>query len=154
MHVLTLEDDDAFAESLRDVLAESGYALVRARSVVEARKLLGSGAFDVVLLDLDLGATAEARGRHLLDDLASLAGVPPMLIVSGLAEAPRVAREFGIACVRKPVDIDHLLAAMRATIDHCVRPVPGRAVSGMRRRVDASVLSSIEAVPPARRRDP
>jgi DNA-binding response OmpR family regulator len=154
MHVLSLEDDDAFAESLRDVLHEAGYALLRARSVVEARRLLGSGCFDVVLVDLDLGETAEARGRHLLDDLASLAGVPPMLIVSGAPEAPRVAREFGIACVRKPVDVDHLLAAIRSTVDHCVRPIVDRQVSGMRRRVDASVLTSIETPPRARRRDP
>ena len=154
MHVLSLEDDDVFAESLRDVLGEAGYTLMRARAVVEARRLLGSGCFDVVLVDLDLGENAEARGRHLLDDLASLAGVPPMLIVSGMAEAPRVAREFGIACVRKPVDVDHLLAAIRATIDHCVRPIVGRQLSGMRRRVDASVLASIEAPPKLGRRDP
>ena len=151
MHVLTLEDDDAFAESLRDVLAESGYALSRATSVQQARHLLGAAKFDLVLVDLDLGASAEARGRHLLDDLASMSGVPPMLIVSGLAEARAVAREFGIACVPKPVEVDHLLAAVRATIEHRVRPVVGRAVSGLRPRIEPSVLAAIEAPPKARR---
>jgi DNA-binding response OmpR family regulator len=153
MHVLSLEDDDAFVESLRDVLSDAGHALLRARSVVEARRMLGAERFDVVLVDLDLGELAEARGRHLLDDLASLSGVPPMLIVSGAVEAPRVAREFGIACVPKPVDLDHLLAAMRATVDHRVRPVTQKSASGMRTRVDASVLLAIESPPPRRRDD-
>ena len=147
IHVLTLEDDDAFAESLREALAESGYSLERARSVAEARRLLGAARFHVVLVDLDLGNLAEARGRHLLDDLASLSGVPPMLIVSGAREARGVAAEFGIACVQKPFDLDHLLAAMHATIEHRVRPVTARATSGMRPRVDASVLAAIESPP-------
>jgi len=142
MDLLLLEDDDAFAESLREVLGESGARSVRARTVVEARRALSARKFDVVLVDLDLGEGAEARGRHLLDDLAQLAGMPPMLIVSGAVEAPRVAAEFGIGLVRKPFEMDHLFAAIHAAVQHGLRPIRSPHASGTLRSVVTSPSTS------------
>ncbi|MEO7094312.1 MAG: response regulator [Polyangiales bacterium] len=130
---LIVDDDEAFAASLGDVMQEAGYRTLRARSVSEARVHIEGHRIAIVLLDLDLG---EARGRHLLDDLAGLERVPPMLVVSGSVDAPRIAHEFGLGCVQKPFALDELQAAVDVTRDFLIRPTRKIAsVSGTMRAV-------------------
>jgi DNA-binding response OmpR family regulator len=117
---LIVDDDEAFALSLTDVMEyAAGYRVMRAKTVEEARTIIEQQRVAIVLLDLELG---ETRGRHLLDDLAGMPRVPPMLVVSGSAEAPRIATEFGLGCVQKPFALDELQAAIDVTRDFAIRP--------------------------------
>ena len=135
---LIVDDDDAFAAALGDVMTFAGYRVLRARSVAEARVHIERRRIAIVLLDLGLG---EARGRHLLDDLAGMERVPPMLVVSGAAEAPRVANEFGVGCVQKPFALDELQAAIDVTRDFAIRPTRKiSTVSGTMRAVTPDQL--------------
>lgn len=130
---LIVDDDEAFASSLGDVMREGGYRVLQARTVAEARTTIEKNRIAIVLLDLDLG---DVRGRHLLDDLAGLEKVPPMLVVSGLEGAPRIASEFGLGCVQKPFALDELQAAVDVTRDFVIRPTRKIAsISGTMRAV-------------------
>jgi DNA-binding response OmpR family regulator len=135
---LIVDDDDAFAASLADVMTFAGYRSIRVRNIAEARARIERHKLAIVLLDLDLG---EARGRHLLDDLAGMDRVPPMLVVSGSVEAPRIAAEFGLGCVQKPFDLDELQAAIDVTRDFLIRPTRKIAsISGTMRAVTIEPL--------------
>ena len=130
---LIVDDDDVFAASLGDVMVDGGYRVARARTVAEARAHIERHRIAIVLLDLDLG---DARGRHLLDDLAGMDRVPPMLVVSGIDGAQRIASEFGLGCVQKPFALDELQAAVDVTRDFSIRPTRKiTTVSGTMRAV-------------------
>jgi DNA-binding response OmpR family regulator len=134
---LVLDDDEDFACSIGELLRDAGYAVTWATSVEGARRMIDEHPIAVVLVDLRLG---ELRGRHLLDDLAGIDGTPPMMIVSAADDATAIAAEFGVPCVRKPFQVDALLAAIDVTRKFRVRPVK-RTASGRRAAIDlAEVL--------------
>jgi CheY-like chemotaxis protein len=107
-----LDDDEATSTALGAILEDEGFVVLHATTVAQARRVIEKGAVTLVLVDLALG---EDRGRHLLDDLAGLAHAPPMLVVSGAADAEHVASELSIACVKKPFGLEELVAAINVT---------------------------------------
>ena len=127
--VLVLEDDDAVAGGVCELLEEAGYATVRASTIVEARRAMSARKIDGIVLDLELG---DERGRHLLDDLAGFPDPPAVLILSGRPEAPGVAKEFGVPHLGKPFSVAELLVAVSTTIEHGMRPIARRQASGAR----------------------
>ena len=61
-----LEDDEALAEALAWALEKNDFAVTRAATMAEARKLLAGGEFALLVLDVGLpdGSTApNTRGR-------------------------------------------------------------------------------------------
>ena len=134
--VLVLEDDDAVACGVCELLEEAGYATVRVEGIVDARRTMASRPIHCVILDLEL---RDERGRHLLDDVAGFRDAPPVLILSGRPEAPSVAKEFGIPHLGKPFSVAELLVAVSTTIEHEMRPIARRQVSGARPRLDVPI---------------
>lgn len=140
---LILEDDEAFAETLRTILKDLGLDSAWSRTVEEARVIVETRAVAIVIVDLELG---EHRGRHLLDDLATLPQAPPMLVVSGAADAAAIAKEFGLACVKKPFELEMLAAAIAVTRGFEVKP-GRRARSGTLHAVSHDDPSELEPRP-------
>jgi DNA-binding response OmpR family regulator len=128
---LILDDDEDFAWTLGELLQQAGFAVTWATSVEEARGHIEAHPIAIVLLDLELGGR---KGRYLLDDLAGIDHAPPMIVLSGAADGPQIAAYFGIACVRKPFQVDELLAAIDVACTFDVRPVR-RNASGRRAAV-------------------
>src|SRR4051812_10335799 len=87
--VLVLEDDEAVAQALIDVIDDAGCLPLPARTLAEARALLASEQPSLVLLDLTLH---DEYGGALLDDLRADPDAPPVIIVSGFALAPIVGQ--------------------------------------------------------------
>jgi DNA-binding response OmpR family regulator len=135
---LILDDDEATSVAIGAILEDEGFAVIRAITVAEARRVIEQGRVTIVLVDLVL---ADERGRHLLDDLAGIERAPPMLVVSAAEDAPRVASELSIACVRKPFGVEELVAAINVTQTFCMRPEK-RTRSGPRRVVDVNDASA------------
>jgi DNA-binding response OmpR family regulator len=128
---LILDGDEDFAWTLGALLQEAEFAVAWATSVEEARGHIEAHPIAIVLLDLDLDGR---EGRYLLDDLAGLEHAPPMIVVSGASDGPQIAAQFGIACVRKPFQVDELLAAIDVARTFGVRPLK-RNASGRRAAV-------------------
>ena len=112
---LIVEDDETIAFTVQELLREEGYDAVLAPGLSEARATLATRPPKVVYLDLMLG---EEWGGDLLRDFARENG-PNVVIVSASLEGQALADAWSIECVRKPFDIEALLAALV----HARRPV-------------------------------
>ncbi len=116
---LVVEDDEALARAIADMLGDEGYRPTVVRTASEARAALASCAFAVMVLDLTL---PDEFGRGLLEEVDARDDGPPTLIVSGFALAGIVAAHDGVEVLSKPFDAAMLVAALRRTITNARRP--------------------------------
>lgn len=79
MHVLIVEDDRLIAENLYDFLEARGHQCDFASSLAEARRIIGLGNFDVVLLDRGL---PDGDGADLVRSLRAVGKMPPVLLLT------------------------------------------------------------------------
>lgn len=110
MRVLLVEDDDAIAESLSEVLTENGFPVTRVRTGHEA---LERFEHDIVLLDLGL---PDMDGRDVCRSLRVTTAVPIIMLTARAEEFDRVlGLELGADdYVTKPFSHRELIARIRA----------------------------------------
>jgi CheY-like chemotaxis protein len=109
--VLIVEDDEDAREAVADLLSDEGFVVAMAGSAEEALDRLRGGTINPCLLLIDL-LMPQATGWELLLELRReprLAAIPT-IVMTGLAEP---GLPPGIPVVRKPIDRDELLAAIR-----------------------------------------
>ncbi len=113
MHILMIDDDHVFSGLIADALKVSGHDVRRVPTTESGIGALLEHRYDIVLLDLDLGAT---RGEAVIPRMQRLGErLPPIIILSGQPSGVLMAamKSTGaVAAVRKPCTIDELLAAI------------------------------------------
>jgi DNA-binding response OmpR family regulator len=113
MHILMIDDDHVFSGLIGDALKISGHDVRRVPTTESGIGALLERRYDVVLLDLDLGAT---RGESMVRRMQNLGErLPPIIILSGQPSgvlAAAMKSTGAVAAVRKPCTIDELLAAI------------------------------------------
>lgn len=82
--VLVIDDDITSRSIICRVADRAGFAAIGAATVEEAELLVGSHAFDLVTLDIALGA---ATAHDVLEALARLSFDKPIVLVSGMDPA-------------------------------------------------------------------
>ena len=113
--ILAIEDEDGVREFLKQALASSGYSILAAATLEEARRLLESTpeGFDLVLSDVVL---PDGNGLDLALDLRILRPGLPVVLASGYT-ADRAREEdiykHGFTLLQKPYAIKALLQAVR-----------------------------------------
>jgi CheY-like chemotaxis protein len=121
--VLVIEDDADLRELLRVALSGDGYSVSTAANGRDAlRQLRSTASTCIIVLDLALPVMdgRQFRAAQLRD--RSLAWIPVVLL-SGDGEAAQHARQLGVrSLVRKPVDVDLLLRALRRVGCRLARP--------------------------------
>ncbi len=117
--VLVVEDDARLRDVIEGLLVDEGYDVGTADSVESARKAVQGPPFDCVVLDLNL---PEERGIALMDAWSDLESSPSVVVLSGAIDAPKIAREYGVMLVRKPYELEVLLAAVKLTLGQKIRP--------------------------------
>jgi DNA-binding response OmpR family regulator len=122
---LVLEDDDATASALGEILGEAGYQVHLTATVAAASETLAKERVDLVLVDLGL---EEGFGVDLLLDLAERPEAPAVILVSGLDLASIVAHRFGVPLVSKPFAVDGLLQTIDLARRIASRPKRARTV--------------------------
>ena len=124
---LLLDDDLCFSNPVRDALEQHGYDVTCVSTLFAACLQLDGHVFSLVVMDLD---TEALDMRRFMDVLSERDELPPMLVVSGTAIGPRIAAQFGIGCIKKPIDISELEAAIDVTRDFGIRPMRRVQASG------------------------
>lgn len=113
--ILLVEDDDAIADSVTEVLETAGYKVVRAASGLEAKAALEHHKPDLILLDLIL---PDVDGLILCSDLKAMADCP--IIVSSATGRKRdtvLSLKLGADdFIPKPFDIFEMEARVEAVL--------------------------------------
>jgi diguanylate cyclase (GGDEF)-like protein/PAS domain S-box-containing protein len=120
-HLLIIEDDPAFAESLRYLLVHAGYQVETANTGMGGLEKLTHTPFDLVLADINL---PDITGHEVIRTARERGFAMPVIVVSGESEidAAILALRLGaMDFVRKPIEPEILLYAVnRALMQRCL----------------------------------
>ncbi len=112
MDVLLIEDDESFAFSVDEYLADKGYNLTIVREgrqgVTEAAK-----GYGCILLDLGL---PDVDGMQLIPKLQDMATHPPIIVLTGRDDAPTAVEAMKLGAydyITKPVDLEEVFFTLR-----------------------------------------
>jgi CheY-like chemotaxis protein len=117
--ILVAEDDPALRQVLRRLLERFGYTVIQAEDGLEAvsRFEAGREGIDLLLLDVIMPGR---NGRQALDLIRGLSPEVPAIFLSGHAANLNDQREISLGrerLLRKPVEPEELLRAVRETLD-------------------------------------
>ncbi len=114
VRVLHVEDDQDVLGIVASAL-EGSADVIAARSIAEAREMLGEVDPDLVILDL---ALPDANGLSLLPMLRDAGGKPiPVVIYTASDEDPQLARSVSAMLTKSRHDLDDLVAAVLAAVE-------------------------------------
>lgn len=83
-HVLVVDDDDRIRELLKRYLSDNGYRVSAAKDAADARELLGSVEFDLLIIDVMMPGMS---GFELTEKIRAASNVPILLLTArGLPE--------------------------------------------------------------------
>lgn len=102
---LVVDDDALTRDLLARALRKDGHEVVEASDGTEALAHLEAGRFDLVVSDVQMARTG---GLELLAELAKLAERPPVILVTGFAEAAAAMDAIALGAadyLSKPVDL-------------------------------------------------
>lgn len=115
--VLIADDEEDFAEVLRQLLQEEGYSVKIAHDGLAALEIMKrEGAPDALLLDMKM---PRLDGLGLLRRLRSWNRKPEVIVMGAFPtrkDHERFRREGVRAVLAKPVDLDEILREVRAII--------------------------------------
>ena len=115
--ILIADDDETILQSTADLLRREGYecdCVSDAKSVIE---ILRSARYDLLISDINMPGNS---GLELIKNLPKNAEGMPVILVTG---GPLINTEIQslqppvVACMRKPIDFDKLLAQVRISIE-------------------------------------
>jgi len=108
--VLVVDDEPSLRLLCRVNLELDGHRVLEAASVEAARELLGAGGVDVVLLDIQIGASS---GLDLLDEIEATELPVRVVMLSGRSEISLQVRARVDDVLGKPFHLEDLAAAVR-----------------------------------------
>ncbi|MEM7431044.1 MAG: response regulator transcription factor [Pseudomonadota bacterium] len=114
MRILIVEDDARVADFLQRALKSEGYQTVRTENGKSALELVGSGDFDLILLDLMLPGLS---GLEVCQALRMRRVDLPIIMLTALDTGADIVRGLRMGAddyMTKPFDLDELLARIDA----------------------------------------
>ena len=144
MRILIIEDEKHLAETLADILNNSGYNTEIANNGIDGLEMAKSGIYDGIVLDVMLPGM---DGYEILQNLRNARLLTPVLMLTARSElADRVhGLDSGADYyLTKPFENEELLACLRTVLRKqvsalpdafftaiwCSRPPPGRSAAG------------------------
>ena len=111
LRVLVVEDDEAVAALVLDMMQHLGHAAVRARGSSDALCKIASG-LELDLVFTDVLMPGDMDGLDLARQVARARPGLPVLLTSGYGGAPARVAEAGLPLLRKPYALDSLRRAL------------------------------------------
>ena len=113
--VLLVEDDDAVAEGVGQMLNDLGYSFMRAPTAAQGLEMLnGAGGFDLVLSDMVMPGPMD--GLALARAIREKRPDQPVMLSTGFSEAAEAARASGFPLLQKPYRLEELSNALREAL--------------------------------------
>ena len=122
--ILVIEDDHVIARTVQSALRDEGFQVAMVSTLTDARHAMIRGPYAAVVLDLDL---PDGAGELLLLDIARSENPSAAVVMSARDYAPRVASRWAIPFVKKPFELDELIAAVKVATEVRLVPRPFRA---------------------------
>jgi len=116
LHLLILEDDELFAQSLEDFLDEEGFEVTLAHNGEEAIDLCYEREFDLLLLDVNV---PKMNGFEVLANLRNLNKNTPAIFITSFKDKSSIQKGFisgGDDYMVKPIDLDELSLRIKALL--------------------------------------
>ena len=114
--ILIVDDDRDIRESLRDALADEGYASALAASGPEGLDYLRAHpTTPLVLLDWNMLPMDGPRFRAALAAIPEIAAIPVVLLTADSRVLDKAHAADYLACLKKPIDLDALFALVSCT---------------------------------------
>ncbi len=117
--VLVVEDDETIRDVIIGALSDAGFGPFGATDLQSARASLEASPPALMILDLSLDRDF---GADLLAELASKPDAPCVVVCSAFPLANVVAARYRLELVKKPFDIEVLVAACDRAINEHRRP--------------------------------
>ncbi len=119
--ILVVEDDSIQREVLLALLEKQGYAVRAAADGKTGLDLLRSGLVpDLILLDMMI-PPPDCDGWRFLEKqrkMPALASIPVVIMTSLSVASEEWAASLGACClIRKPIDVEPVLASVQACLD-------------------------------------
>lgn len=115
--ILLIEDDPNLRSSMQAVLEVEGYQVVTAEHGLAGLQRLDETALPcLILLDLMMPVMNGWEFLETMRERCDTVPQPPVVVVSAAAQLEDVQVRFRCQVLRKPFDIDHLLAVAE---QHC-----------------------------------
>ena len=115
--VLVVEDNEAIARLLQELLTDEGHHVLRTASGAEALALLGTWDPHLVLLDMALPEMDGEAFRTAQLAMSPPASTVPVVLVTGAGDSERSAERMGaVGLVRKPFELDDVLDVVEAAL--------------------------------------
>lgn len=111
--ILVVEDDREINHVIRELLADEKISTLGATSLREAWNHIRTRNVIGVILDYSL---PDGVADQLLAELEKATHPPGVVLASAHPNAAEVAKRYGITCLRKPLDLDVVLATVRGFI--------------------------------------
>lgn len=115
--VLVVEDDSALCDMIREELGDAGFEVCQALDVVGAMEQLNARSVDLLLSDVRLPG---ADGSSLLAYVQTLEAPPAVIMMTAfgtVSQAVEALRQGAADFLTKPLDLDHLLIAVRRSLE-------------------------------------
>lgn len=128
-HILVVDDDVVYAQSLAAALTRRGHRVVCAGNADAALARTQAETFDAVILDLRLATTS---GLSLIAPLRSLAPQARILLLTGYASIATAVEAIKLGAAHylpKPASVDEILAALGHAPAPADVPVPATPLS-------------------------
>lgn len=141
MRILLVEDNVRLSELVEEALEKVGFALDAAFTSLEARELLNTFQYDVVLLDLSL---PDGDGLDLISQISSCVPTPPILVMTargGLDERIKGLNLGADDYLVKPFATEELIARCRALLRR-----PGSVLGTVLKLGNVSLNTSLREV--------
>ncbi len=115
--ILIAGDDKAFLRSTADLLRMEGYECDCTSDVKDVIELLRSARYDLLIADINMSGKFELE---LIKNLPGIAKERSVILVTGsylINTMIQSLQSSMVACIRKPLDSDKLLAQVRISIE-------------------------------------
>lgn len=127
-NLLLVDDDHDMTEALAEVLTSEGHDVRVAEDGEQGLELLFSNHPDVVLCDVEMPVLdGPGMAQRVLAHNAGAEKIP-LILLSGVADLRRLARELGTPYfLGKPYTVDQLLSVLDRALIERTPPLPAAA---------------------------